>query len=101
MDPFEPLGRAIPRQVRHVPYRMELGMTELHPHFLPSSGAVVVVICATENVLGRNPHAYERQMKFARSIIREVGDDVASSTVPVILLWRQGMGVSARAPLLG
>lgn len=86
MDPFEPLGRALPRQVRHIPFRMDLGMTELHPYFLPASGAVVIVICATENVLGRNPENFERQLKFARSITLKVERDPSLVTVPVTLL---------------
>ncbi|KAF2627047.1 hypothetical protein BU25DRAFT_312561, partial [Macroventuria anomochaeta] len=86
MDPFEPLGRALPRQVRHVPFRMDLGMTDLHPYFLPASGVVVVVICATENVLGHSPEAFERQLKFTRSITRKVEKDTSMTSVPVVLL---------------
>lgn len=61
-------------------------MTELHPYFLPASGAVVIVICATENVLGRNPENFERQLKFARSITLKVERDPSLVTVPVTLL---------------
>src|SRR5690348_15044648 len=60
MDPFEPLGRALPRQVRHVPYRLENGMTETHVDFLSASGAVVLVTCATANVTGGNALALEQ-----------------------------------------
>ena len=90
MDPFEPLGRALPRQVRHVPFRMDLGMTELHPYFLSASGVIVVVICATENVLGHDPEAFERQLKFARSITCNVEKDISMASVPVVLLMISG-----------
>lgn len=95
MDPFEPLGRALPRQVRHVPFRMDLGMTDLHPHFLPASGAIVAVICATENVLGHSPEAFERQLRFARGITHKVEKDPSMASVPVVLLlvgnaWNMG-----------
>jgi hypothetical protein len=65
---------------------MDLGMTDLHPYFLPASGVVVVVICATENVLGHNPEAFERQLKFARSITHKVEKDTSMASVPVVLL---------------
>lgn len=97
MDPFEPLGRALPRAVRHVPFRMDLGMTDLHPYFLPTSGLVVVVICATENVLDHNPEAFERQLKFARSITNSVEKDTSMASVPVILLAIVGTGAKAAA----
>jgi DNA-binding helix-hairpin-helix protein with protein kinase domain len=97
MDPFEPLGRALPRPVRHVPFRMDLGMTDLHPCFLSASGVVVVVICATENVLGHNPEAFERQLKFARSITNKVEKDISMTSVPVVLLAIIGNGVKATA----
>lgn len=92
MDPFEPLGRALPRPVRHVPFRMDLGMTDLHQHFLSASGVVVVVICATENVLGHNPDAFERQLQFARNIARMVEKDTSMVSVPVVLLTIVGSG---------
>lgn len=86
MDPFEPLGRALPRQVRHVPYRLDHGMTELHADFLPASGAVVIVICVTDNVMSRNPQAFNQQVRFARDLWRETveGDSIAG--IPIILL---------------
>lgn len=95
MDPFEPLGRALPQPVRHVPFRMDLGMTELHPYFLSASGVVVVVICATENVLGHNPEAFECQLKFARSIASKVEKDTLMTSVPVVLLAIVGNGAKA------
>ena len=61
-------------------------MTDLHPHFLSASGVVVVVLCATENVLGHNAEAFERQLKFARSITRKVEKDTSMASVPVVLL---------------
>ncbi|KAF1938472.1 hypothetical protein EJ02DRAFT_446823 [Clathrospora elynae] len=86
MDPFEPLGRAIPRQVRHVPYRLDNGMTEMHVDFLPASGAVVIVICATANVLRYNDQASEQQLKFATDVSRKIGEVDSIADIPVILL---------------
>jgi hypothetical protein len=86
MDPFEPLGRALPRQVRHVPYRLDSGMTELHSDFLPASGAVVVVVCVTSNIVNSNPRAFEQQVNFARSIRGNIVEIEAISGVPTILL---------------
>ncbi|KAF3002945.1 hypothetical protein E8E13_003833 [Curvularia kusanoi] len=97
MDPFEPLGRALPRPVRHVPFRMDVGMTELHPYFLSASGVVVVVVCATENVLSHNPEAFERQLKFARSIRSQVEKDASMISVPVVLLAIVGDGEDQEA----
>lgn len=92
MDPFEPLGRALPRPVRHVPFRMDVGMTELHPFFLSASGVVVIVLCATGNVLGHDPDAFDRQLSFARSITRRVEKDTSMISVPVVLLAIVGSG---------
>lgn len=76
---------------------MDLGMTELHPYFLSASGVVVVVICATENVLGHNPEAFERQLKFARSIASKVEKDTSMTSVPVVLLVIVGNGARVAA----
>jgi hypothetical protein len=86
MDPFEPLGRALPRRVRHVPYRLDHGMTEMHADFLPTSGAVVIVVCVTTNVLQYNSQAFEQQVKFARAIARRTSGNASVTDVPVILL---------------
>lgn len=86
MDPFEPLGRALPRQVRHVPFRLEYGMTELHADFLPASGAVMVVICVTDNVLSSNPQAFQQQVNFVINIWRKVGETQSIAGIPAILL---------------
>ncbi|KAH7073755.1 hypothetical protein BKA63DRAFT_39987 [Paraphoma chrysanthemicola] len=86
MDPFEPLGRALPRHVRHVPFRLEYGMTELHADFLPASGAVVVVICVTDNVLSSNPEAFQQQVNFAINIWRKIGETKSIAGIPAILL---------------
>jgi hypothetical protein len=86
MDPFEPLGRALPRQVRHVPYRLDNGMTELHADFLPASGAVVIVICVTANVLHYDAQAFERQLQFARDISKKIITTDTIAGIPVILL---------------
>ncbi|KAF1923755.1 uncharacterized protein M421DRAFT_74466 [Didymella exigua CBS 183.55] len=92
MDPFEPLGRALPRPVRHVPFRMDIGMTDVHPCFLSASGVVVVVICATENVLDHKPEAFERQLKFAKSITSKVEKNTSMASVPVVLVAIAGNG---------
>ncbi|KAH8716831.1 hypothetical protein GQ44DRAFT_624655 [Phaeosphaeriaceae sp. PMI808] len=86
MDPFEPLGRALPRQVRHVPYRLDHGMTEMHSDFLPSSGAVTIVICVTDNVMSGNPRAFEQQVNFARDIWRKISETKSIAGIPSILL---------------
>jgi hypothetical protein len=86
MDPFEPLGRALPRQVRHVPYRLDSGMTELHSDFLPASGAVVIVICVTDNIIHSNARAFEQQLSFARDVWRNLYETKAIAGIPAILL---------------
>lgn len=83
MDPFEPLGRALPRKVRHVPYRLDCGKTEMHTDFLPSSGAVIVVICATANVLRFHSQAFEKQLQFARGIAKEVKESDPAASIPL------------------
>lgn len=86
MDPFEPLGRALPRRVRHVPYHLDDGMTETHADFLPASGAIMVVICVTENIMSRNAQALNQQLRFARGIAREVEESESMMGIPVVLL---------------
>ncbi|KAL5439146.1 hypothetical protein PMIN06_010046 [Paraphaeosphaeria minitans] len=86
MDPFEPLGRALPRQVRHVPYRLDRGMTETHADFLPTSGAIVVVICSSQNVLSHDSRAYEQQTRFAQDVMKRVAENRSLASVPVIVL---------------
>ncbi|KAF2736806.1 hypothetical protein EJ04DRAFT_142200 [Polyplosphaeria fusca] len=86
MDPFEPLGRLLPRQVRHIPYRMDHGMTDTHVDFLHSSGAILVVVCSTENVLSHDPKAFEEQRQFAQDISRKASQDKSLANVPVIIL---------------
>ncbi|KAF2129001.1 hypothetical protein P153DRAFT_291952 [Dothidotthia symphoricarpi CBS 119687] len=85
-DPFEPLGRALPRRVRHVPYRLDHGMTETHAGFLPASGVVMIVICITENIMSRNTQAFAQQLKFARGITRKVEESWSTMQVPVVVL---------------
>lgn len=89
MDPFEPLGRAIPRRVRHVPYRLDKGMTETHADFLPASGAVVMVICVKSNILDINSQAFEQQLSFARGISKEIREKEPLAGVPIIILLVQ------------
>jgi len=86
MDPFEPLGRALPRRVRHVPYRLDRGMSEMHVDFLRSTGAVMIVMCITSNVISYSARAFEQQLCFARDISKQIarGDGIAG--LPVILL---------------
>lgn len=86
MDPFEPLGRALPRYVRHVPYRLDNGMTDTHADFLSSAGAVIIVVCSTENVVSHNSLAFTQQAKFARDILKKVQDNKTISDIPVIVL---------------
>ncbi|KAL5386601.1 hypothetical protein DPSP01_003969 [Paraphaeosphaeria sporulosa] len=86
MDPFEPLGRALPRQVRHVPYRLDRGMTETHADFLPTSGAIVVVICSSQNVLNHDSRAYEQQTRFAQDAMKRVVENRSLASIPVIVL---------------
>ncbi|KAF2688948.1 hypothetical protein K458DRAFT_414617 [Lentithecium fluviatile CBS 122367] len=86
MDPFEPLGRSFPRKVRHVPYRLDHGMTEMHIDFLPPSGAIVVVICSTQNVIEHNHHAFEQQLKFCRDVAGRISGNKSLVDAPFILL---------------
>jgi hypothetical protein len=69
-----------------VPYRLDSGMTELHTDFLPASGAVVIVVCATDNVISSNALAFEQQVKFARDIWGKIGETSAIAGIPAILL---------------
>lgn len=93
MDPFEPLGRALARHVRHVPYRLDTGMTETHTDFLPSCGAIIIVVCSAENVVSRNPRAYEQQARFARDLLRKKEENRDLDHVPaVVLLVTNGAG---------
>jgi len=86
MDPFEALGRALPRQVRHVPYRMDSGMTQLHVDFLPASGAAIIVICVTDNVISSSPRAFEQQVSFARDIWRKIAETKSIAGIPAVML---------------
>ena len=86
MDPFEALGRALPRQVRHVPYLMDRGMTEWHADFLPASGAAVIVICVTDNVISSSPRAFEQQVNFARDIWRKIAETKSIAGIPAVML---------------
>tara|TARA_R110002003_G_scaffold214_28_gene16214 strand:- start:11560 stop:11868 length:309 start_codon:yes stop_codon:yes gene_type:complete len=61
-------------------------MTELHADFLPASGAVMVVICVTDNVLSSNPQAFQQQVNFVINIWRKVGETQSIAGIPAILL---------------
>ena len=86
MDPFEPLGRALPRPVRHVPYRLDNGMTETHADFLPTSGVIMIVVCSTENVVSYNRQAFEQQARFARNVKKRVEENRSLAENPVVVL---------------
>lgn len=86
MDPFEPLGRALPRRVRHVPYRLDRGMTEMHTDFLPTCGAVVIVVCVTDNVLSGNAQAFQQQVDFAKGVWRKSWESQSIAGVPIVVL---------------
>jgi hypothetical protein len=61
-------------------------MTEMHADFLPASGAVVIVVCATSNVISHHVHAFEQQLKFARSISKKVSQSDIIADIPILLL---------------
>jgi hypothetical protein len=65
---------------------MDNGMTETHADFLPTSGAVVIVVCSTENVISYNSRAFEQQMRFARNIAKKVEEGNSPGEAPVVLL---------------
>lgn len=53
-DPFEPLGRALSRsfpRLRHVPYTLSAGLTEVHLPFLQRATAVVCVLSNTSSAM--------------------------------------------------
>ncbi|KAI4175446.1 MAG: hypothetical protein LQ343_001645 [Gyalolechia ehrenbergii] len=53
-DPFEPLGRALSRsfpRLRHVPYTLSAGLTDVHVTFLQRATAVVFVLCNTSSAM--------------------------------------------------
>ena len=53
-DPFEPLGRALSRsfpRIRHVPYSLSAGLTDVHRPFLQRATAVVFVLCNTSSAM--------------------------------------------------
>jgi hypothetical protein len=61
-------------------------MIEAHADFLPSAGAIIIVICTTENVMNYNPQAFRQQVKFARDIKSKVGENKSLAHVPVVVL---------------
>lgn len=61
-------------------------MTEMHADFLPASGAVVIVICATSNVIAFNKQAFEQQVRFAREVSRKITENDSIAGIPVVLL---------------
>jgi len=86
MDPFEPLGRALPRRVRHVPYSLDNGMTVMHADFLAASGAIMIVICATANIVDCNAKAFDQQLNFAKDISKRLEGDDSIAGIPLVLL---------------
>lgn len=61
-------------------------MTETHIDFLSTSGAVIIVVCSTENVINYNSQAFEQQIKFARNIAKKVEEIKSLDDTPVVLL---------------
>lgn len=61
-------------------------MTEMHVDFLPASGAVVIVICATTNVINHHGQAFERQLRFARDTSKKIVHNNTIASIPTILL---------------
>jgi hypothetical protein len=61
-------------------------MTETHANFLRLAGAIVVVICTTENVVNYDPSAFEQQARFAYDVHTRVSEDKSLAAVPVIVL---------------
>jgi hypothetical protein len=61
-------------------------MTEMHTDFLPASGAVVIVICVTSNVISYHVEAFERQLKFARGISKKISKNNTIAGIPTIVL---------------
>jgi hypothetical protein len=61
-------------------------MTDLHSDFLPASGAVVIVVCATTNVLGYNAQAFDQQLKFASDVSKRVREVDSTAGIPIVLL---------------
>lgn len=47
------------------------------------SGAVIIVVCATANVLGFHAQAFENQLQFARGIAREVKESDSITSIPL------------------
>lgn len=50
-DPFEHLGRALSKhhpRIRHVPYVLSVGLTDIHEAFMMQAGGIVVVTCEPE-----------------------------------------------------
>ncbi|KAF2182815.1 hypothetical protein K469DRAFT_585353 [Zopfia rhizophila CBS 207.26] len=89
MDPFEPLGRSLSRRhsrIRHVPYVPSKGMTQTHIDFLRAAGAVVVVVCTTQNIAPQNAHGYDEQTRFARDVSHRIQQDKSLASVPRLLV---------------
>jgi hypothetical protein len=61
-------------------------MTETHAAFLPASGAVVIVMCAADNVLSGNARAFQQQLDFAQSIWSKIWESESIADIPVVLL---------------
>lgn len=64
-DPFEPLGRALSRsfpRIRHVPYTLSAGLTNVYLPFLQRATAVVLVLCNTSSAM------IESQDEFVRAL---------------------------------
>jgi hypothetical protein len=61
-------------------------MTETHADFLPTSGAIVIVVCSTEDIINHNSKAFEQQIRFARNVAKKVEEGNSPEDAPVVLL---------------
>jgi hypothetical protein len=61
-------------------------MTETHTDFLPTSGAIVIVVCSTEDIISHNSKAFEQQTRFARNVAKKVEEGNSPEDAPVVLL---------------
>ncbi|KAL9030073.1 MAG: hypothetical protein Q9196_001764 [Gyalolechia fulgens] len=65
-DPFEPLGRALSRsfpRLRHVPYTLSAGLTDVHVTFLQRATAVVFVLCNTSSAMSESQDEVVRALQ--------------------------------------
>lgn len=90
IDPFEPLGRALGThhgRIRHVPYVLNVGMTDTHRLHLAQAGAVIVAICAQAG-------STDAQQSFAQAIshVMSRGLYEAKPSMLIFVSVRSGQG---------